>query len=263
MSTKTGRRRKRKCMDVIKEKLAGLREDVAEDGVRWRKIIYHDAPERKGKEEDLVLHQCCCFFSPQTFKFSAMQHWVDQGAPPQKLNVGFAAYGRAFTLSSSSSCVGVSASGPSEEGCYTGQEGFWAYYEVLLSCVIWIYDYLSLVIWWSNPIQVLWHIFMYNVKFWLFCQICLYVRGVNAKAICEQKVPYAITENQWVGYDDKDSLELKVSTCFIMVKNYFTLCRSISIISSQLYISSLSDNDIAYLYNKNIYEKIIFFYFFF
>lgn len=59
-----------------------------------------------------------------------MQYWVDLGAPPHKLNMGFAAYGRAFTLSSSDSCVGVRASGPSEEGCYTGQEGFWAFYEV-------------------------------------------------------------------------------------------------------------------------------------
>lgn len=59
-----------------------------------------------------------------------MQYWVDLGAPPHKLNMGFAAYGRAFTLPSSDSCVGVRASGPSEEGCYTGQEGFWAFYEV-------------------------------------------------------------------------------------------------------------------------------------
>lgn len=32
-----------------------------------------------------------CFFL--TFKLSAMQYWVDQGAPPRKLNMGFAAYG--------------------------------------------------------------------------------------------------------------------------------------------------------------------------
>lgn len=61
-----------------------------------------------------------------------MQYWVDLGAPPHKLNVGFAAYGRAFTLSSLGSCIGVRASGPGEEGCYTGQEGFWAFYEVKL-----------------------------------------------------------------------------------------------------------------------------------
>ena len=61
-----------------------------------------------------------------------MQYWVDKGAPAQLLNLGLAAYGRAFSLSSASSDVGAPASGPGEEGCYTGEEGFWAYYEVLL-----------------------------------------------------------------------------------------------------------------------------------
>lgn len=61
-----------------------------------------------------------------------MQHWLDKGAPAQLLNLGLAAYGRAFSLSSASSDVGAPAKGPGEEGCYTGEEGFWAYYEVLL-----------------------------------------------------------------------------------------------------------------------------------
>lgn len=59
-----------------------------------------------------------------------MKYWQDQGAPTQKLNLGLAAYGRSFTLSSASTGVGAPASGPGEEGCYTGEEGFWAYYEV-------------------------------------------------------------------------------------------------------------------------------------
>lgn len=59
-----------------------------------------------------------------------MQHWVDLGAPPHKLNMGFAAYGRAFTLSSEFVHVGAAVSGPGEEGCYTEKEGFWAFYEV-------------------------------------------------------------------------------------------------------------------------------------
>lgn len=59
-----------------------------------------------------------------------MWFWQDQGAPAQKLNMGLAAYGRAFTLASSSTGVGAAAKGPAEEGCYTGEMGFWAYYEV-------------------------------------------------------------------------------------------------------------------------------------
>ncbi|XP_075898381.1 chitinase-3-like protein 2 [Nelusetta ayraudi] len=101
---------------------------------------------------------------------SAMQHWVNLGAPPHKLNMGFAAYGRAFTLSSEFTHVGAPASGAGEEGCYTGKDGFWAVYEV-----------------------------------------CLYLKDVRSHAIYDQRVPYAITENQWVGYDNMESLNTKVS----------------------------------------------------
>lgn len=59
-----------------------------------------------------------------------MKYWRDEGAPTQKLNLGLAAYGRAFTLSTASSDVGAPANGPGEEGCYTGEAGFWAFYEV-------------------------------------------------------------------------------------------------------------------------------------
>lgn len=62
-----------------------------------------------------------------------MQYWWVQGTPKLKLNLGLAAYGRAFTLSSSATGVGATASGPGEEGCYTGEQGFWAYYEVDMS----------------------------------------------------------------------------------------------------------------------------------
>ena len=65
-----------------------------------------------------------------------MQYWLAQGAPTQKLNLGLAAYGRAFNLSSASSNVGAPANGPGEEGCYTGEEGFWASYEVELQVVM-------------------------------------------------------------------------------------------------------------------------------
>ncbi|XP_068454433.1 acidic mammalian chitinase-like [Clinocottus analis] len=98
----------------------------------------------------------------------AMRYWQNQGGPPQKLNLGLAAYGRAFNLSTASSVPGAPASGPGEEGCYTGEEGFWASYET-----------------------------------------CLYLEGVNTQLIDDQKVSYAVTENQWVGFDDKESLKAK------------------------------------------------------
>ncbi|XP_047187283.1 chitotriosidase-1-like, partial [Scophthalmus maximus] len=108
---------------------------------------------------------------------SAMQHWLDQGAPAQLLNLGVAAYGRAFTLSTAASDVGAPASGTGEEGCYTGEEGFWAFYET-----------------------------------------CLYTEGATVQLITDQRVPYAITENQWVGFDNKDSLSTKVN--YLKAKNF-------------------------------------------
>ncbi|XP_029291758.1 chitinase-3-like protein 1 [Cottoperca gobio] len=107
----------------------------------------------------------------------AMQYWRDQGAPTQKLNLGLAAYGRAFNLTTASSDVGAPANGPGEEGCYTGEEGFWAYYET-----------------------------------------CLYLEGVTTQLITDQGVSYATTENQWVGIDNNNSLDTKVS--YLKMNNF-------------------------------------------
>ncbi|XP_041801698.1 chitinase-3-like protein 1 [Chelmon rostratus] len=128
----------------------------------WESVIGHHSPLYQGSQDtgDKVYSNTD----------SAMQYWRDQGAPTQKLNLGLAAYGRAFTLSSASSNVGAPASGPGEDGCYTGEDGFWASYET-----------------------------------------CLYLEGVAIEVIPDQKVPYATTENQWVGFDNKDSLDAKVS----------------------------------------------------
>ncbi|XP_037630075.1 chitinase-3-like protein 1 [Sebastes umbrosus] len=100
----------------------------------------------------------------------AMLYWHNQGAPTKKLILGLASYGRSFNLSSASSDVGAPANGPGEERRFTGEEGFWAYYET-----------------------------------------CLYLERVTVQLINDQKVPYATTENQWVGFDNEYSLDIKVS----------------------------------------------------
>ncbi|XP_073678761.1 acidic mammalian chitinase-like [Garra rufa] len=60
----------------------------------------------------------------------AMRYWRDQGAPVEKLRMGFATYGRTFHLASAASGVGASASGPGSAGKCTRAPGFWSYYEV-------------------------------------------------------------------------------------------------------------------------------------
>lgn len=59
-----------------------------------------------------------------------MKYWRDQGAPVEKLIVGFATYGRTFRTSAGANGVGASASGPASAGPYTREAGFWSYYEV-------------------------------------------------------------------------------------------------------------------------------------
>nr|XP_043893468.1 acidic mammalian chitinase-like [Solea senegalensis] len=60
----------------------------------------------------------------------AMTYWRDSGAPSAKLIMGFAAYGRTFTLSTSDNDFGAPISGAGQAGPYTKAPGFWAYYEV-------------------------------------------------------------------------------------------------------------------------------------
>lgn len=62
----------------------------------------------------------------------AMNYWKSNGAPAEKLLVGFPTYGHTFRLASSNTAVGAPASGPGPAGTYTRQSGFWAYYEVSL-----------------------------------------------------------------------------------------------------------------------------------
>lgn len=59
-----------------------------------------------------------------------MKYWRDQGAPLEKLMIGFATYGRTFRLSTANNGVGASASGAASAGPFTREAGFWCYYEV-------------------------------------------------------------------------------------------------------------------------------------
>uniref|UniRef100_A0A8D2L0D8 GH18 domain-containing protein n=1 Tax=Varanus komodoensis TaxID=61221 RepID=A0A8D2L0D8_VARKO len=46
--------------------------------------------------------------------------------------------------------------------------------------------------------------------FLAFYEICSFKKGATTKVIPEQKVPYSFKGNQWVGYDDVDSIKNKV-----------------------------------------------------
>ncbi|XP_061075755.1 acidic mammalian chitinase-like [Conger conger] len=61
---------------------------------------------------------------------SALTYWIDNGAPAEKLLMGFPTYGRTFELTSSMTGLGAPSYGPAAAGPYTRDAGYWSYYEV-------------------------------------------------------------------------------------------------------------------------------------
>lgn len=104
---------------------------------------------------------------------ASVSFWLSQGAPAEKLNLGVAFYGRSFTLrNASENRIGSPASGPGTSGPYTYESGFLGYNEV--------------------------------------CEKLQFERW-NRCWDSDQQVPYAYSGNQWVGYDDPESVELKAT----------------------------------------------------
>ncbi|XP_066480752.1 acidic mammalian chitinase [Tiliqua scincoides] len=100
----------------------------------------------------------------------AMNYWKNNGAPAEKLIVGFPTYGHTFILSNpSNTAVGAPTSGAGPAGPYTRQAGFWAYYE-----------------------------------------ICTFLKnGATEAWDSPQDVPYAYKGNEWLGYDNIKSFQIK------------------------------------------------------
>jgi len=114
-----------------------------------------------------------------------LELWVSQGCPKDKLIVGVPFYGRSYHLGSASN-NGLKApvkkwEGGGDKGPYTGAKGFLAYYE-----------------------------------------ICEYVDpakgGWTEKYDDVGKCPYAYQGTNWVGYEDADSLQIKMD--FIKREGY-------------------------------------------
>ncbi|XP_017550085.2 acidic mammalian chitinase-like [Pygocentrus nattereri] len=127
----------------------------------WDRFTGHNSPLYKGAHEQDYLE----YFNTDY----AMRYWRDNGTPVEKLRMGFAAYGRTFQLTTSANGAGAPASGPASAGPYTGEAGFWAYYE-----------------------------------------ICGFLEGTKIHWIEDQRVPYATKGGEWVGFDTKESFEIKV-----------------------------------------------------
>uniref|UniRef100_A0A8C3R1S7 Chitinase acidic n=1 Tax=Cyanoderma ruficeps TaxID=181631 RepID=A0A8C3R1S7_9PASS len=104
----------------------------------------------------------------------AMNYWKNNGAPAQKLLVGFPTYGKTFTLQNpSNNGIGAPTSGPGPAGPYTREAGLLAYYEVCVG-------------------------------------LALALQGGTQHCWDFPDVPYAYKGNEWIGYDNVKSFELKV-----------------------------------------------------
>lgn len=72
-----------------------------------------------------------------------MKYYISLGAERQKLVIGIPTYGRSYTLLDGNfTDFGASADGPGEQGKYTKENGFMAFYEVCVwtgfSCVCFV-----------------------------------------------------------------------------------------------------------------------------
>ncbi|XP_035906232.1 chitotriosidase-1-like [Anopheles stephensi] len=103
---------------------------------------------------------------------ASIHYWLSQGAPAEKLVLGIPLYGRSFTLANAeNSQIGAPAVGGGTAGPYTRQSGVMGYNE--------------------------------------FCEK-LQTESWDLRWDIQQRVPYAVRGNQWLGYDDLQSIQLKV-----------------------------------------------------
>ncbi|XP_053686881.1 acidic mammalian chitinase-like [Sabethes cyaneus] len=102
---------------------------------------------------------------------NSVEYWLSEGAPASKLNLGMPLYGRTFTLTNANvNGVGKPTSGAGQAGPYTAEAGFLGYNEIC--------EKLSAGGW---------------TQVWYDAQ----------------KVPYAYSGNQWIGYDNDKSFLAK------------------------------------------------------
>uniref|UniRef100_A0A194AMZ5 Chitinase n=1 Tax=Pinctada fucata TaxID=50426 RepID=A0A194AMZ5_PINFU len=110
----------------------------------------------------------------------AAHYWVSKGAPKSKLNIGMPLYGRSFTLAdpNNDGLYAPDRGNGGQAGRYTREAGFLSYYEI--------------------------------------CEMLK--SGGTRHYLPDAMVPYVVKGNQWVGYDDPDSLKQKVD--FVKKEGY-------------------------------------------
>ncbi|XP_048487394.1 probable chitinase 2 [Plutella xylostella] len=132
----------------------------------WDSVIGYNAPLYAGADQESKPAED--LWTVET----AIEYWLSEGCPPEKIVLGLALYGRTFSLSNpEATTAGSSASGPGLAGLYTGTSGLIGYNE--------------------------------------FCEIQL-TQPYTVKFDSQARVPYAYNGRNWITYDDPNSLTEKV-----------------------------------------------------
>lgn len=130
---------------------------------------------------------------------SSITHWILSGADPQKLAIGIAFYGHAFTLTDASQHdLGAPSSGPAPAGDFTDNMGTLGYNEVDRR--------------------------FFRFDLILCClQLCEFHKDGTIAWDDVQKVPYMYDDTLWVGFDNPESVGLKVNDWrgFLVLKYCF------------------------------------------
>ncbi|XP_072017806.1 acidic mammalian chitinase-like [Amphiura filiformis] len=132
------------------------------DYPRWDETASHHASLFPGFNDDPDEEKL-------TVSYSVEGNWVKKGCPPKKLIVGLALYGLAWTLYPypNIDCAMNTnyAPGPSSPGPYTGEDGFWGYFEICTKLKA------GMTVYWDS----------------------------------QRMVPFGCDTIEWVGYDDTAS----------------------------------------------------------
>ncbi|XP_022673141.1 endochitinase-like [Varroa destructor] len=127
------------------------------DGKLGNHVALYSGPYDQGRFTELTVSQ-------------GMKNWADAGCPKSKLIMGFAFYGKSFTLNNwAQNKPGDHSAGPGNPGPVSQQSGTLFYYEICKN----LKEGWTRV--WDNA----------------------------------SKTPYAYKQNQWVGYEDAESIGYK------------------------------------------------------
>ncbi|XP_076347935.1 chitinase-3-like protein 1 [Tachypleus tridentatus] len=168
----------------------------------------------------------------------SVNYWIELGAPSRKLVLGIPFYGRTFTLKDPLvNGIGAPTSGPGRAGPFLNETGTLAFNEELSYkiCTYKVNSKLDLLKIYKDPYKISYERII-NLLFYLqpnffpstryfyliyisYFKICLNFQTESwlIRQNLFASTPYATRDNQWISYEDMDSITTKVN--FLLENN--------------------------------------------